>query len=427
MAAKVREIRGAWWIVTHHRGKRIKKRVGKGNAAKREAVRRAREIDAELALSPYRDPQVPAVKLACDEQLRVWLQGYAITLKPTTRKLYTGLIENHLVPHFGSRYLDEIRERDLLVFADDRVAAGLGPKTIKNALSVLRHVYSLLVDDGVLASNPARKIGALMRRVENATARETKQVDSWTRREVRDLLVVVREYEPDFAPFLSLLLSTGMRRGEAMGLQWTDVNFEDGILTIRRSISTEGESTPKSGRSRRVRMTSSLASELFDLLAKRRTDGMARGWPEPPVWVFCSRAGTPLDPGNIRRVWDRVRRRAQKYGVRPLRLHDARHTWATFALGAGKSIRWVSDQLGHADPAFTLRVYAHVLQEEETDLSFAEFEGPGRPYTAPLEDSDFNESPNYAESMARREGVEPPTLRFEACTGGRLPFSATVH
>ena len=414
MGAKVREIRGAWWIVTHHRGGRIKKRIGKGNAAKREAERRAREIDAELALSPYRDPQVLNVSLACDQQLRSWLEAYAITLKATTRKLNAGLIENHLAPYFGSRRLDEIKERDLLKFIDDRVAAGLGPKTIKNALSVLRHVYNLLVEEGALERNPARSIGTLMRKVENATAKETKQIDSWTHREVQNLLAVAREYEPDFAPFLALLLSTGMRRGEAMGLQWADVNFEDGTLTVRRSISTEGESTPKSGRSRRVRMTPSLASELFDLLAKRRVEGIARGWPEIPVWVFCSRAGTPLDPGNIRRVWDRVRRRAQKYGVRPLRLHDARHTWATFALRAGKSIRWVSDQLGHADPAFTLRVYAHVLQEEETDLSFAEFEGPGRPYTAPLADSDFSDRSNYLDSVARREGFEPPTLRFEA-------------
>ncbi|MGB0622128.1 MAG: tyrosine-type recombinase/integrase [Myxococcota bacterium] len=78
----------------------------------------------------------------------------------------------------------------------------------------------------------------------------------------------------------------------------------------------------------------------------------------------------------------RSRRGAQPLGVRPLRIHDARHTWATFALHAGKNIRWVSDQLGHTDPAFTLRVYALALREEETDLSFADFGGPGRPKTA---------------------------------------------
>jgi integrase len=82
-----------------------------------------------------------------------------------------------------------------------------------------------------------------------------------------------------------------------------------------------------------------------------------------PGWVFCSREGTPLNGDNVSRVWQRVRRRAQTQGVRPLALHAARHGWATEALRAGKSIRWVADQLGHADPSLTLRVYAHALRE----------------------------------------------------------------
>jgi integrase len=79
----------------------------------------------------------------------------------------------------------------------------------------------------------------------------------------------------------------------------------------------------------------------------------------------------------VNRVWDRIRHRAQKRGVRPLKLHCARHTWATLALRAGKSVRWVADQLGHADPALPLRVYAHAMREEESDLSFADFARPG--------------------------------------------------
>ncbi len=60
--------------------------------------------------------------------------------------------------------------------------------------------------------------------------------------------------------------------------------------------------------------------------------------------------------------------------MRPLRLHDARHTFASHALAAGKSVRWVAAQLGHANPELTLRVYAHVLREEEEDLSFLDYE-----------------------------------------------------
>ena len=101
-------------------------------------------------------------------------------------------------------------------------------------------------------------------------------------------------------------------------------------------------------------------------------------WSEKSLPRFQKGAASSA-PSNINRPWVRVRRRAQAFGVRPLRLHHARHTWATFALLSWKNIRWVSEQLGHADPAFTLRVYAHVLREDEVDLSFADFSSAGRP------------------------------------------------
>ena len=103
--------------------------------------------------------------------------------------------------------------------------------------------------------------------------------------------------------------------------------------------------------------------------------------------MFCSRNGTPLEPGRVSRRWGRIRKRAAAHGVRPLRLHAARHTWATLALRSGKSLRWVARQLGHADPALTLRVYAHALSEEGSDLGFADFGAasgiPKRHQTAP--------------------------------------------
>ena len=203
-----------------------------------------------------------------------------------------------------------------------------------------------------------------------------------------------------------------------LGLRWSDIDFEHCSLTIRRSITRGAPTTPKSGKSRTIKMPQTLASQLFDLLAERRVAALRRGWSEVPEAVFCSEAGTPLDERNVTRTWQRIRRRAQKLGVRPLKLHAARHTWATLALRAGKSIRWVAEQPGHSDPALTLRVYAHAMREEETDLSFAEFggtkSGSERLYPAPTLSSDDRESPNYADSMARREGFEPPTLRFEA-------------
>ncbi len=105
-----------------------------------------------------------------------------------------------------------------------------------------------------------------------------------------------------------------------------------------------------------------------------------------------------------------------------LKLHCTRHTWASLALEAGKSIRWVADQLGHADPAMTLRVYAHVIPDEEPDLSFLDFGAsrgdPRRPYTAPAETAiDSNENApgsttrGVSEFLARPARLERATFR----------------
>jgi integrase len=147
---------------------------------------------------------------------------------------------------------------------------------------------------------------------------------------------------------------------------------------IRRALVRGRLGTPKSGRARSVVLSPILAAVLGDLLAERRRACLERSWSEVPEFVFCSAVGGPLDERNVHRTWQRLRRKAQKEGVRPLRLHDARHTFASLALASGKSVRWVAGQLGHTSAELTLRVYAHALREEETDLSFLDFGGTRR-------------------------------------------------
>jgi hypothetical protein len=136
-----------------------------------------------------------------------------------------------------------------------------------------------------------------------------------------------------------------------------------------------------------------------------------------PRFVFCSQTGGPLDERNVTRVWDRLRRKAEAEGVRPLRLHDARHTYASLALASGKSVRWVAAQLGHANPELTLRVYAHALPEEETDLSFLDFGGTKRhPRGTELRAATATRKPPRTTArrglrhLERETGFEPATL-----------------
>ena len=398
MSAKVRWNRDAWWVITHHDGKRKKKRVGPTKADKRRAEAIAEKVNASIALGQYR----PAVRekrpLPCDQHLRNWIETYGPTMKATSETSARGLISNHLIPFFQSKDLREITEADLLQFAKERVEAGLSPKTIKNALSVLRRVFNLAHREGLVSRNPASGIGDLMRRVDQRSATEVQQVQAWTRPEVDDLLALARGHEPLLYPGLLFLFSTGARRGEMLGLKWEDVDFDRREIVIRRSITARQVTTPKSGRSRILAMPEGLAINLFDLLTDRRRQALARGWPAVPEWVFCSTTGTAPEERNFERLWYRLRRRAQKQGILPLKLHAARHTWATFALEAGRNVRWVADRLGHADPALTLRTYAHAMRAEDRDVSFAEFGDPKRPYAAPLHDDQSEGERKYLEN-----------------------------
>ena len=159
-------------------------------------------------------------------------------------------------------------------------------------------------------------------------------------------------------------------------------------------------------------MPPSLASALLDVLADRRREALARGWSEVPPWVFCSEAGTQPDPNNVARTSRRVRHHAQAKGVRPLRLHATRHTYATLALEAGRTLRWLAEQLGHADPSLTLKVYAHALPVGDSDLDFADFttapDGPMRPLVG---NDESGEWPNPADLLARPARLERATFR----------------
>jgi hypothetical protein len=96
--------------------------------------------------------------------------------------------------------------------------------------------------------------------------------------------------------------------------------------------------------------------------------------------------------------------------MRPLKLHCTRQTYSSAALAASKSLRWVADQLGHQNPEFTLRTYAHLMPQEETDLSFADFGGTKRPYTAPVsEAATANENAPGASGRGRSVFMEHET------------------
>lgn len=361
VAVKVQDWKGDGraWVVVHHAGRRTVQLVGDDW---NEARRLAREIETEY--QRIRAGLPAALPVA--DVLERHLVEHVAHLKHSTRVLQTGIVRNHLVPALGELDVRDLDRERVQGFARAKLA-DCSPSFVRACVNVLRRAVGRLREDDPDLPDPATwRVHELVQRAETSTATEIRAVDSWTHDEAAKLLAIVKRTEPRYYPIVLTLLHTGMRRGEALGLQWQDVDVERGRIWIRRARVRSRTVTPKhrspNDTPRSVRITPAMDAELRGLrtFRYRRSGG----------WVFASRNGTAMQETTLARAWRRLRPELARRDVRPLTMHSLRHTFATLSLGAGKSVKWVSGQLGHRDAATTLNVYAHALPDEETELGY---------------------------------------------------------
>jgi integrase len=369
MAAIVvyRAERRTWEVRCWHGGRRTRRSFGDGGEGQRCAQEFAAAVEEESRHSE-RWLIADGGPIPTEAALRGWLSTYRPTLSRSFEGTASGLIENHLVPFFGARNLRHLGEADSLAFADWMSSRNKGHAVVRNALGIMRLVASLLVEKGLLKRNPFANVGRIAAKIKRRNATEVRTVDSWTREEVSTLLRLARGrwiYRP-----LLMLLYTGARRGEMIGLRWEDVDFSRGVVRIRRARVRGEEVVPKSGRAREVPLDVAgpeLRAE-FEQMAKTRP--AREGLHTDPGLVFRSPMGRPIQERNLSRAWESLRRLAAKHGVRPLRLHDARHTFASHAIENGVSPSRVAAWLGHASAETTHRIYSHVVPPEREIKGF---------------------------------------------------------
>src|SRR5215467_3230644 len=148
-----------------------------------------------------------------------------------------------------------------------------------------------------------------------------------------------------------------MRASEIIGLQWADADFNGKFFLLRRQF-TRGRIEPtKTGKPPRVDMSDALAQELLALRKRRHAEYLAKGSNEIPAWIFSNSKGNPLDYYNLKhRHFEKC---LESAGLRRIRFHDLRHTYATLLLMQGESPVYVKEQLGHSSIKMTLDIYAH--------------------------------------------------------------------
>jgi len=360
MGVRVREKvegSGIYWVFVAHQGRRTSRKVGDRKAA-REA---ARKIQARLTLGKGafgEKAKLPTPRLK--DYWKRFEASYRGTLKPGTWVSYESSMRVHILPDLGNHRLDEIAKPMMKRLVAGLVEKGLAKDTIRLILAAIRVLYTQAIDDKVVNENPASGLGMFYRQAK----RKHDEISPLTEEESLLFLERTLEYERVHYPLFLCALHTGMRSGELTGLQWPDIDWNGKFIEVRRAINRFGEeSTVKTenGR-RRIDLSDHLLETLWDLRKQKQKEALRQGRNEIPEWVFANGLGGFADIKNIKfRNFKRVLRKA---GIRDIRFHDLRHTFASQLLSNGTNILYVSQQLGHSNPGITMKIYAKWIPNE---------------------------------------------------------------
>jgi integrase len=284
------------------------------------------------------------------EYAAAWLPGIACFVRPQTLAAYTQRLEQHVLPHLGEQRLDEITVDDILGLIARLDKKGLSGASIRSMLTPLSRLFSHAVRRGVIPANPVSRLDRTER--PGAWMSEKRILN---RNEIGRLLDSAR---PQYRTLLATAIFSGLRQSELLGLRWTDIDWAEKVIHVRRAVDRTGRDVPLKTRhsSRDVVLMPALVEALRGHRERSR-------FKEPEDFVFASRVGTPL---HRRNAWRQAFRPAfTKAGIERLRWHDLRHTFASLLIGGGANVVFVSRQLGHGSSDVTLRIYAHLFDHAE--------------------------------------------------------------
>lgn len=348
---------------------------------RREVELRLSEIKLSLNKGTYVHPYL----LTLADWVHAWLERKAQEVRPKTALVYRQDL-SLVIPELagkarglGSLKLQAVKPHHIQGALDHLVKEGIARRTILKVYQLLRAAFDEAVRMELVARNPVVSV----RPPKPSQLAEGEPAPKPGRTlepfEIRALLQTAQGHPMEL--FFRLLLGMGLRRGEALGLKWGDIDFERAELRVQRAwtkLGSEGEITaPKTLKSKRVLP---IPPDLLEALREKYAELSLRKPPEElrEDWLFPSRDGeTPVYPDHPNHV---LRALCKKAGIRPCRIHDLRHTWGSLMLARGVPLEVVSERLGHASFEITLRVYRHVLEEERRshvlDLRTL-LEGPG--------------------------------------------------
>jgi integrase len=305
------------------------------------------------------------------EYLTAWLTARRPGLKPSTADSYGVVIRAWIEPQLGKVALKDLTGQRISAWHTHlrehgaRGSTPLGTRSVAYANRVLSMALAEAVESGAIGFDPMTAIPKRQR----PTHRAAQHADRvWTGEQASRFLTLTRDDR--LGALFALLLDSGCRRGEGLGVRWPDL-AED-VVTFRRNRVIVGadvaEGTPKNDEVRSVDLHPQTVAALRRWRARQAAERLAAGpaWTDSGGYVFTDELGEPMRPDAVSARFERI---VGGLDVPVIRLHDLRHTSATLALLAGVPVHVVAKRLGHKDPAVTLRVYSHLLPTSQRDAA----------------------------------------------------------
>jgi len=347
----------------YKRGSRyvVRYRDPQGRQRQRSAatLAEARLLRAAMVADVARGEYRALSRITFADYAKTWISTYqgrtSRGIRPETVADYGRDLDKDAIPFLGRLRLSEIEPRDIKAYAAHIQGRGVRPATVRLAIAPVRALLATALEDGLIRTNPA---AGLRIATVDQTGPESEKPKALTEDELRRLL----SHVPDrWQLFVELVAHTGLRIGEAVALQWRDVDVTARRLSVRRRWYRNAYAPPKSRYGRRtIPLTLGMANKL--------TQHRGPATPPDDALVFPSRADTPLDPANLS---DRVLKpAAAKAGVPWAGWHTLRHTCGTLLFRHGANAKQVQHWLGHHSPAFTLATYGHLLPDDAPDPTF---------------------------------------------------------
>jgi len=300
-------------------------------------------------------------QLSLAEFAEGWLAQRKADLRPGSWALYEASLQQYVIPALGRFRLAELRSAHIQAFYDGMVRDNTGPYVIRSSRKILGTILNQAIRLALIPSNPMK---AAIPPSQPQTEMRILNED-----QVQRFLLAVRQIYPDDLALYQLAITTGMRQSELLGLKWSDLDWANGVLNVKRQYLRlpDGSSAylppkTKSGiRSIRLGPTTSAILRLH-------RDSQFQEFKEDQDVIFCGKPGIPLHRSVLVQRYKRLLKEA---GLPSLRFHDLRHTAASLMLHKGVPVLVVSKRLGHAKASITLDIYGHLvpsMQEQAAEV-----------------------------------------------------------